>query len=130
MPLKDASDRYIVDILFNQDYMAWVTQGNIARRDLEKLGESDVGIIMYRKLLQNQMALVADGGDPMCTFRDPEANQSITLPLEHVKFGNSAQSGYRLVEAGEPLDVDLIEATMSTWNGMRSQRPATTANHG
>ena len=130
VPLKDASDRYIVDILFNQDYMAWVTQGNIARRDLEKLGESDVGIIMYRKLLQNQMALVADGGDPMCTFRDPEANQSITLPLEHVKFGNSAQSGYRLVEAGDPLDVDLIEATMNTWNGMRSPRPAASANHG
>ena len=122
VPLTDEDGRYIVDILFNQDYMAWVTQGDIARRDLEKLGESDVGIIMYRKLLQRQMALVADGGDPMCTFRDPAENQSIELPLEHVKFANSFTGGYRLVEAGGPLDVDLIEATMKTWDGVRSGR--------
>ena len=122
VPLKDEQGHYIVNILFNQDYMAWVTQGNIARRDLEKLGESDKGVIMYRKLLKDQMAIVADGGDPMCTFRDAEANTSIPLPLEHVKFLNRARSGYTLVEAGEPLDVDIIEETMATWDGNRSLR--------
>ncbi|MDA0797542.1 MAG: aromatic ring-hydroxylating dioxygenase subunit alpha [Chloroflexi bacterium] len=122
VPLKDESGRYIVDILFNQDYMAWVTQGPLARRDLEKLGESDKGIIMYRKLLKEQAEIVADGGDPMNTFRDPEKNQSIALPLEHVKFLNRGRTGYNLVEAGDPLDVDLIEQTMATWDGQRSER--------
>jgi 5,5'-dehydrodivanillate O-demethylase len=124
VPLKDEEGYYIRDILFNQDYMAWVTQGDIARRDLEKLGESDKGIILFRKMLREQMDVVADGGDPMCTFRDPTKNRSIGLPLEHVKFLNRARSGYSLVEAGEPLDVDLIEATMSTWDDQRSERAA------
>ena len=122
MPLKDENDRYIVDILFNQDYMAWVTQGPLARRDLEKLGESDKGIIMYRKLLKEQAEVVADGGDPMNTFRDPVVNETIALPMEHVKFLNRARNSYTLVEAGDPLDVDLINETMATWEGQRSDR--------
>jgi 5,5'-dehydrodivanillate O-demethylase len=124
VPLKDDSGRYIVDILFNQDYMAWVTQGPMARRDLEKLGESDKGIIMYRKLLKEQAGIVTDGGDPMNTFRDPANNKSINLPLEHVKFLNRARNTYSLVEAGDPLDVDLINATLATWDGKRSDRAA------
>jgi hypothetical protein len=96
----------------------------LARRDLEKLGESDKGIIMYRKLLKQQADVVADGGDPMNTFRDPVTNQSIPLPLEHVKFLSRDRSGYSLVEAGTPLDVDLIEQTMATWDGRRSERAA------
>ena len=122
VPLKDENDRYIVDILFNQDYMAWVTQGPLARRDLEKLGESDKGIIMYRKLLKEQAEVVADGGDPMNTFRDPVVNETIALPMEHVKFLNRARNSYTLVEAGDPLDVDLINETMATWEGQRSDR--------
>jgi 5,5'-dehydrodivanillate O-demethylase len=130
VPLKDENDRYIVDILFNQDYMAWVTQGSTARRDLEKLGESDKGIIMFRKLLREQAEVVADGADPMNTFRDPAKNQAIELPIEHVKFGNRARNGYSLVEAGDPLDVDLIEETMSTWDGVRSLRATAGTVHG
>jgi 5,5'-dehydrodivanillate O-demethylase len=130
VPLKDENGRYIVDILFNQDYMAWVTQGPLARRDLEKLGESDKGIIMYRKLLKQQAEVVADGGDPMNTFRDPATNQAIQLPLEHVKFLNRGRSGYTLVEAGVPLGVDLIEQTMATWDGRRSERAAAGAASG
>ena len=122
VPLKDKNGRYIIDILFNQDYMAWVTQGSMARRDLEKLGESDKGIIMYRKLLAQQAGVVSDGGDPMNTFRDPAQNRDIHLPLEHVKFLNRSRSGYNLVEAGDPLDVELIETTMATWEGQRSLR--------
>jgi hypothetical protein len=110
--------------------MAWVTQGPLARRDLEKLGESDKGIIMYRKLLKQQAEVVADGGDPMNTFRDPATNQAIQLPLEHVKFLNRGRSGYTLVEAGVPLGVDLIEQTMATWDGRRSERAAAGAASG
>jgi hypothetical protein len=77
---------------------------------------------MYRKLLKEQAEIVADGGDPMNTFRDSAKNQAIELPLEHVKFLSRGRSGYNLVEAGDPLDVDLIEQTMATWDGRRSDR--------
>jgi len=58
----------------------------------------------------------------MNTFRDPATNQAVELPLEHVKFLSRGRSGYNLVEAGDPLDVNLIEETMATWDGQRSER--------
>ncbi|MCH7607219.1 MAG: aromatic ring-hydroxylating dioxygenase subunit alpha [Chloroflexi bacterium] len=122
VPLKDETGRYIVDILFNQDYMAWITQGPVARRDREKLGESDKGIIFFRKMLRDQMAIVADGGDPMNTFRDPATNTSIKLPIEHVKFGSRVRDKYTLVEAGEAPVASLVDETLATWQGRRSER--------
>ena len=130
VPLKDENDRYINDILFNQDYLAWVTQGPVAKRHLEKLGESDKGIILFRKLLQEQAQLVADGGDPMNTFRDPAENEAISLPLEHVKFGNRRRMGYTLVEAGEPVVADVVNETLESWEGMRSLARTAGAAHG
>ena len=45
--------------------MAWVTQTPIADRTREKLGESDTGVIMLRRMLNEAMATVAADGDPM-----------------------------------------------------------------
>ena len=42
--------------------MAWITQGEIAQRDLEKLGESDRGIIMFRRMLRDQIKLMERAG--------------------------------------------------------------------
>jgi hypothetical protein len=58
----------------------------IAERQLEKLGESDRGIIMYRQLIQEQLRIVEAGGDPMNTFRDPEQNQLIELHSEQNQY--------------------------------------------
>ncbi len=65
-----------------QDNFAWVSQGPLTRRYLERLGQSDVGVIMYRRMLLEQMKLVEDGGEPMNTFRDPAANEMIMLPFD------------------------------------------------
>jgi 5,5'-dehydrodivanillate O-demethylase len=54
----DERGRHITDFVLGQDMAAWVTQGPIARRELEKLGESDKGITLYRRLLQEQLAAV------------------------------------------------------------------------
>ena len=81
VPMLDANGRHLVNFTNGQDMMAWVTQGPIARREREKLGQTDVGLILYRRMLQEQMAIVKDGGDPMNVFRDPERNQ--VLPLFH-----------------------------------------------
>jgi len=65
-----------------QDNYAWTTQGPITPRWTEHLGESDKGIILYRRLLREQMKIVEDGGDPMNTFRDTARNVSIHVPTE------------------------------------------------
>jgi 5,5'-dehydrodivanillate O-demethylase len=65
-----------------QDNYAWTSQGAITPRWSEHLGESDQGIILYRRLLRDQMLLVSEGGDPMNTFRDPATNVSIHVPTE------------------------------------------------
>jgi 5,5'-dehydrodivanillate O-demethylase len=78
VPYKDEkTGRFTVNFTIGQDTMAWVTQGPVADRTQEKLGESDKGIIMYRRLLREQMAIVEDGGEPMNVFRDPEKNKYI-----------------------------------------------------
>ena len=50
MPWLKENGEVITNFVDGQDVMAWVTQGDIARRELEKLGQSDVGIILYRQL--------------------------------------------------------------------------------
>ena len=65
-----------------QDNYAWTSQGAITPRWTEHLGESDQGIILYRRLLRDQMKIVEQGGDPMNTFRDPATNVSIHVPTE------------------------------------------------
>jgi 5,5'-dehydrodivanillate O-demethylase len=68
-----------------QDMMAWWTQGPIARRELERLGVSDEGIILFRKLLEQQIDKVALGEDPMNTFRDPVQNVSLPVQTERAR---------------------------------------------
>ena len=82
IPIKDENGRFITDFVLGQDLMAWVTQGPVAERNKEKLGESDKGIIMYRRMLREQMAIVEDGGDPINVFRDPQRNQYLEIPVE------------------------------------------------
>ncbi|NIO06642.1 MAG: Rieske 2Fe-2S domain-containing protein [Deltaproteobacteria bacterium] len=61
----------------SQDKMAWETQGRIFDRSQENLGSSDEGIIMYRKMLREQIELVQRGGEPMALVRNPEKNKII-----------------------------------------------------
>jgi 5,5'-dehydrodivanillate O-demethylase len=82
IPLTDERGRHITDFVLGQDMAAWVTQGPIAKRQLEKLAESDTGIILYRRLLQEQLAVVDKGGDPMNVFRDPAQNTILHIPVE------------------------------------------------
>ena len=72
-----------------QDTMAWVSQGPIADRTKERLGASDKGVIMFRELLSQQIALVEDGGEPMNVFRDPKTNArvNVTPGMAHLWSG-------------------------------------------
>ena len=125
MPLVDETGHFsYLDLTFNQDYMAWVTQGDIAKRELEKLGEGDKGIILFRKLLAQQIELLQDGGEPMNVFRNADENTGLEYPvIPHesgewvgAPFGDNFK--YRPSEGGYSRDADKIEATMRTWENV------------
>ncbi len=62
-----------------RDFAAWWTQGPIADRSQAVLGRSGKGIILFRHMLEENIRIAQDGGDPLNTFRDP--GQSVYLDL-------------------------------------------------
>ncbi len=82
VPMYETPIEELPDYVTGQDMLAWQKQGEIADRTTEMLTASDKGIIMFRRMLNEQMEVVRDGGEPMNVFRDPAANRSIPLPME------------------------------------------------
>ena len=64
------------------DYEAMVSQGAIASHSEEHLATSDRGIVLLRRLLEQQLRTVAAGGDPAGVSFDPDA------PPVHFDAGN------------------------------------------
>ena len=118
VPLYGDDGRLIEDLVNHQDFVAWITQGEIAPRHREHLGESDRGVILYRKLLAEQMAVVADGGEPMGVVRDEGENECIRLPLEHWPAMNNPARLARFTpaQAGQSADhLREIESFLRPW---------------
>jgi 5,5'-dehydrodivanillate O-demethylase len=96
LPLPDAQGQPPWELLDNapgQDIIAWVTQGAIADRTKERLGRSDEGIILYRKMLKDNLCKIQEGQEPMNIFRDPAAAECIRIVTERDKttrFGGPA----------------------------------------
>ena len=69
--------------------VGWVGQGPISDRTREHLTASDKGVILYHKLLLENMERVERGEDPMGTIRDPAENEPhdrIRRSREHDRF--------------------------------------------
>ena len=90
---------HLLDANPPQDLLAWTTQGAIADRTKENLGRSDKGIIMYRRMLEQNIRIVEDGGDPMNTFRDPAQNVYLGMKTEDSR--RSTFRGQRAAAVGE-----------------------------
>jgi 5,5'-dehydrodivanillate O-demethylase len=74
-PLEyDDAGRIIATYVTRQDEMAWVAQGAVSDRTTEHLATSDKGILVYRKLILENIERVARGEDPMAVIRDPSEN--------------------------------------------------------
>ncbi len=72
---------YDLSSFYTQDEMAWETQGSVVDRTKETLGASDRGIVMFRKLLDEQISRVQSGEEPnVAVVRDPEKNRLIEFP--------------------------------------------------
>ena len=90
VPFRDEHGEFILDFVDGGDIMAWVSQGAIADRTRERLGETDRGIALYRRMLLEQLDVVTAGGDPLGIVRDPAENEMIELPQERHKYGRGS----------------------------------------
>jgi hypothetical protein len=55
-----------------QDIAVQAGQGRIADRSAETLGRSDAGIAVWRRILERELRVIADGGTPKKWERPPE----------------------------------------------------------
>ena len=69
-PLYDEHGKPILDYVLAQDMIAWRAQGEIVDRSKERLGRTDIPIILLRRQLEEQIRIVEQGGDPMNFFRE------------------------------------------------------------
>ncbi len=93
-----------------QDQVAWIAQGPISDRTVEKLGATDAGIVYYRKLLKEQIDLVAAGGEPMNVHREPK--DCITLAIESARYPSDGEGErgamFKDVVARTDYEVSLV----------------------
>jgi 5,5'-dehydrodivanillate O-demethylase len=92
---KDERGNFHMKSIPSQDRMAWETQGPICDRAREHLGESDQGIILYRKILADQISIVQKGGEPIALVRDPEKNKIIEFTTTERLPSEEEQIVYR-----------------------------------
>jgi 5,5'-dehydrodivanillate O-demethylase oxygenase subunit len=90
---KNEAGEFHMEDFSSQDHMAWETQGPIADRVKEHLGETDRGIIRFRKLLRDQILSVQNGGDPIGINMDPGSDEIIRLiPEGYTAFSHAAEA--------------------------------------
>ncbi len=110
-PIRDPqTGRLLTSHVMNQDFVAWLGQGTIADRTREHLGESDRGVILFRRRMLEEALVVARGGEPKAVLRDPARNDRLVLP--RVRQGAGAPIGVRpdrprpmLWHAGQPREI-------------------------
>ena len=85
--LKDPEGKFYMQHIPSQDAMAWETQGALADRSKEHLGASDRGVLVFRKLLREQIDIVRAGGEPMGIVRDPVKNEVIHFDVFNEGIG-------------------------------------------
>jgi 5,5'-dehydrodivanillate O-demethylase oxygenase subunit len=77
--LDDRGD-FRLDSFYAQDQAVMEAQGPIFDRSLETLGATDRGIVLFRRMLDEQIALVEQGKDPtIAVVRDSERNRIIAF---------------------------------------------------
>jgi 5,5'-dehydrodivanillate O-demethylase len=93
----------------NQDLMAWETQGEIANRSDELLGASDKGILMFRKLLREQIEAVQAGKEPVGTNHDPALNDIISFSVSQGQAALTEELSPDRMTAGQQSAVPLSQ---------------------
>lgn len=77
---RNGKGGYNLDQVPAQDIMAWETQGPTMDRTVEKLGSSDRGVVILRRLLREQIDIVEAGGTPVGVV--PAAAEKAIIELD------------------------------------------------
>jgi 5,5'-dehydrodivanillate O-demethylase len=88
--LFNEDGKIIADSIQRQDMTGWVGQGAISDRTQEHLASSDKGVILYRKMLLEQMERVEHGEEPMAVIRDRSENE----PMIDIRRERKAWQGF------------------------------------
>lgn len=78
---KDENGHYRMDTFSSQDAMACETQGAFASREKEMLGASDAGIVMFRKMFQEQIEKLEKGERPMGIVGEDRKDEIVDLRI-------------------------------------------------
>lgn len=78
-PLRRPDGEYELTSFPSQDHMAWETQGPIVDRGAEHVAASDMGVVMFRSMLIEQIEVVRRGDDPIGLIRDPGSNEMVRV---------------------------------------------------
>ena len=130
VPSFEVPIRPYPDYVLGQDIVAWPSQGPITDRSVEKLAETDRGLIMYRKMLEENIRAVEEGQDPMNVFRDPAENEFINLEMEDYGPLINYTPGYLQHNNAGPfntaIDVldDFLAKTAAANQNMSAAEPA------
>ena len=95
--LFDENGKILADSIPKQDELAWVGQGPVTDRTREHLGASDTGIIMFRKMIEEQMEKIERGEDPIGVVRDRAINEPFIRIRREKKGYEAFQSKYDVI---------------------------------
>jgi 5,5'-dehydrodivanillate O-demethylase oxygenase subunit len=95
-PTKHADGSPILDYVLAQDAMMWAAQGEIVDRSVEVLGRTDIPIVLLRRQLDEQIALVEAGQAPMNTFvESPDVIHGMGHRPQDDKTDRAVRQNYR-----------------------------------
>jgi 5,5'-dehydrodivanillate O-demethylase len=93
--LFNEDGKIVADNIPAQDMTGWVGQGPISDRTQEHLASSDKGVILYRKMLMEQMERVERGEEPMAVIRDRSENEPMINIRRERRAWQAFQSQYK-----------------------------------
>jgi 5,5'-dehydrodivanillate O-demethylase len=85
--VRDEAGNYRLDKVLIQDSMAWETQGAVMDRSREHLGTGDRGLVIFRKLLKEQIEIVRRGGTPLGCIPKEQERPIIELDVINERIG-------------------------------------------
>jgi 5,5'-dehydrodivanillate O-demethylase len=84
--------KIVGDSIQRQDMTGWVGQGPISDRTQEHLAASDKGVILYRRMLLEQIERVERGEEPMAVIRNRAENE----PMIDIRRERRAWQGFEV----------------------------------
>ncbi len=128
VPCFDENGKIKADWVLGQDQAAWIMQGAIMDRSTERLGVSDVGIIMFRRMLNQQMEIVAQSGDPMNVHRNEDENEILLYPVEHFEYPGyegRLRGPFQDLVVNNTVEAELsgAGASLPEWEGIEIEDP-------